>query len=98
MELFHKFILGSCGSGEYECSHDRCIDDSLTCNGWNPCGDWSDCPLAVGAIVGIVSGSICFVVVLSVAVCCGCRRRRRLVMLINTCFRFCLFNLITHFS
>lgn len=48
------------------------------CNGYNPCGDHSDCAaeiIAGGVIAGIVVGSICFIVVLA-AVAIVCRRRR----------------------
>ena len=51
-------ILGSCRNFEYRCSNDRCIDDSVNCNGLNPCGDFSDCHLSGAAIAGIVTGSV----------------------------------------
>ena len=42
--LLLLFIIGVCDSFfEYGCDNGRCIDDSLTCNGYNPCGDHSDC-------------------------------------------------------
>lgn len=34
---------GECRSDEYSCTNGRCIDQSLKCNGFNPCGDDSDC-------------------------------------------------------
>ena len=41
MIIFH--ISGVCDSWEYNCDNGRCIDNSLTCNGYNSCGDYSDC-------------------------------------------------------
>ncbi|KAK3589328.1 hypothetical protein CHS0354_026986 [Potamilus streckersoni] len=54
--IFNAFDKGTCQEGEYKCSNDHCIAEELMCNGHNPCGDHSDCPLSVGAIVGIVLG------------------------------------------
>ena len=50
--------IGKCHSFEYRCSNDRCIDNSVNCNGLNPCGDFSDCHLSGAAIAGIVVGSM----------------------------------------
>ena len=37
------FFAGPCISDEYHCNNNRCIPVALTCNGYNPCGDYSDC-------------------------------------------------------
>ena len=50
-------ILGVCRSDEFSCANGRCIDQSLKCNGYNPCGDGSDCTdLHNGYIMTIVFG------------------------------------------
>lgn len=76
--ILTSYHTGICYSYEYSCSNGRCIDDSLTCNGYNPCGDYSDCSivLATGSIAGIVVGCIFFVIVISIVMVVVCRRRR----------------------
>ncbi|KAL4234514.1 hypothetical protein ACF0H5_006157 [Mactra antiquata] len=37
---FHE---GPCRSFEHQCLNGRCIMNELVCNGYNPCGDFSDC-------------------------------------------------------
>lgn len=56
--VFTAFHTGNCRSYEYRCSNGRCIDDGVNCNGFNPCGDYSDCRLSAAAIAGIVIGSV----------------------------------------
>ena len=54
--------LGECRSDEFSCANGRCIDQSLKCNGYNPCGDGSDCPsLHRGYIMAIVFGILALV-------------------------------------
>ena len=36
-------ISGRCNETEYKCDNNRCINEDLKCNGFNPCGDYSDC-------------------------------------------------------
>lgn len=68
-------------SYEYNCGNGRCIDDSLSCNGYKSCGDGNSCHwLSSGAVAGIVIGALAgmaLVVTLIVVLCC-CRRRRKL--------------------
>ncbi|XP_053376169.1 cubilin-like [Mercenaria mercenaria] len=73
-----SYHTGLCYSYEYSCDNGRCISDSLTCNGYNPCGDYSDCSVIIagGAIAGIAIGSVVFVTILSVVIVIMCRRRR----------------------
>ncbi|XP_052802941.1 low-density lipoprotein receptor-related protein 12-like [Mya arenaria] len=54
------FHTGNCKSKEYHCNNGRCIADSLVCNGYNPCGDDSDCILTGTEIVGIIVGTLVF--------------------------------------
>ncbi|WAR03059.1 hypothetical protein MAR_009617, partial [Mya arenaria] len=68
-----------CDSSEYECSNGRCIDNSITCNGYNPCGDYSDCSLSAGSITGIVAGCLSFAFVVFIVTAIFCRRRRLLL-------------------
>ena len=44
-------LPGICYSYEHSCSNGRCIDDSLACNGYNPCGDYSDCDVVLTGII-----------------------------------------------
>ncbi|XP_045173408.2 low-density lipoprotein receptor-related protein 12-like [Mercenaria mercenaria] len=38
-----QYHTGSCDANEQSCRNGRCITSSLVCNGYNPCGDNSDC-------------------------------------------------------
>lgn len=74
--IITSYHTGACHSSEYDCDNGRCIADSLTCNGNNPCGDHSDCEgLTVGGIAGVVIGGIAFTIIIIVIVVV-CRRRR----------------------
>ena len=77
-------FAGYCDSWEISCDNGRCIDDSLRCNGYNPCGDYSDCQLSVGEISGIAVGAVvCFIITLAIIVVCVRRRRRYVVSYLN---------------
>lgn len=45
IKLAIAIISGPCRSYEHQCSNGRCIMNELVCNGHNPCGDFSDCPV-----------------------------------------------------
>ncbi|KAH3884274.1 low-density lipoprotein receptor-related protein 3-like [Dreissena polymorpha] len=57
--IITSYHTGICDPDEYSCSNGRCVENYLTCNGYNPCGDHSDCALTVGGIAGIAVGSVC---------------------------------------
>ncbi|KAK3579797.1 hypothetical protein CHS0354_022106 [Potamilus streckersoni] len=68
-----------CDSWEIRCDNGRCIQDEMNYNGYNPCGDHSDCKLPVGSIVGIVIGSLAglaiVMTVIVVSICCYRRHK-----------------------
>ena len=72
-------VTGVCNEDEFSCGNGRCVSDGLVCNGYNPCGDYTDCSsdLAAGAIAGIIIGSIFFFVIVSVLAGVSIRRARR---------------------
>ncbi|KAL3858919.1 hypothetical protein ACJMK2_009168 [Sinanodonta woodiana] len=51
--IFSSFHMGGCETYEYQCDNGRCIDDAINCNGYNPCGDSSDCHLSSHEVAGI---------------------------------------------
>ncbi|KAK3576103.1 hypothetical protein CHS0354_032228 [Potamilus streckersoni] len=79
--IFNAFDVGICESWETRCNNGHCIQDEMNCNGYNPCGDHSDCKLPVGSIVGIVIGSLAglaiLLTVIVVSICCYRRRKFR---------------------
>ncbi|KAL3857569.1 hypothetical protein ACJMK2_012259 [Sinanodonta woodiana] len=77
--IITPFHLGDCDADEYKCHNSRCIDESNFCNGYNPCGDYSDCALGGGAIAGIVIATVAVVTAIIVTVIC-CVRKRRLAI------------------
>ncbi|WAR11657.1 LRP12-like protein [Mya arenaria] len=50
--VFTAYHTGYCYSYEYSCDNGRCISEDSNCNGYDPCGDQSDCRLGVGEITG----------------------------------------------
>ncbi|KAL3887891.1 hypothetical protein ACJMK2_000279 [Sinanodonta woodiana] len=75
--VFNSFDVGTCAAWETRCDNGHCIRDEMNCNGYNPCGDHSDCNLTVGSIVGIVIGSLAgLAILLAVSVVLICRHRR----------------------
>ncbi|XP_067652238.1 neuropilin and tolloid-like protein 2 [Haliotis asinina] len=82
---FKNAINGVCPSGRFDCDNDRCISNTLTCNGYDDCGDDSDeeygcstITITTGSIAGIAVGAIVFIIIV-VSLSIGARiyRRRR---------------------
>lgn len=67
-----RYRYGECRSDEYTCDNGRCIDQSLQCNGFNPCGDGSDCkrlhPGWKAAIAASTLGLVMLVIIIVQAV------------------------------
>ncbi|XP_067651710.1 neuropilin and tolloid-like protein 2 [Haliotis asinina] len=78
---FNTADNGTCSASRFVCDNDLCISNSLTCNGYNDCGDDSDeiydCRLSGGAIAGIAVGVIVFLVICTFFAVVGRARRRR---------------------
>ncbi|KAK3598882.1 hypothetical protein CHS0354_036185 [Potamilus streckersoni] len=78
--IFNCYDVGSCDSFEYKCDNGWCINNDLNCNGYNPCGDNSDCQmkLSTGAVIGIVIGCIVLVgLTISMVICIYCCMHRK---------------------
>ncbi|XP_046550345.1 low-density lipoprotein receptor-related protein 12-like [Haliotis rubra] len=80
---FKNALLGVCTANRFMCDNDRCISNTLTCNGYNDCGDDTDedyncSTFTTGSIAGIAVGAIVFIIIL-VSLSIGARiyRRRR---------------------
>jgi hypothetical protein len=93
------FSTGICYTDEYACSNGHCIANNISCNGFNPCGDYSDCGNNVisgsssrvfnvgGIIGGVISAVTALVIIVIVAVVVVKRQNRRpCVCLILTLF------------
>ncbi|XP_059141935.1 uncharacterized protein LOC131929650 [Physella acuta] len=70
--LFSAFNSDTCDTEkEFCCDNGRCVDESMTCDGYDDCGDDSDeddgCMFSTGVIAGIAVGS-CVAMMLMVAV------------------------------
>ena len=81
---------GYCYTWETECSNGKCIDDDIACNGFNPCGDESDCRArTIAIIIGASVGGVVFVILLiSIGVCIYCAKRRNVASagyVVSTC-------------
>lgn len=68
-----------CYDNEFQCrSTQRCISDSLKCDTFEDCADASDeCTLSIAAVIGISVGGVLVVVIVTGAIYCYCRQKRR---------------------
>ncbi|XP_059150786.1 uncharacterized protein LOC131937406 [Physella acuta] len=70
-ETFSRNATGYCASGQFDCERQNiCISRSLTCNGYDDCGNDLDetdgCSLPPGIIGGIAAGIFVFIVLVIV--------------------------------
>lgn len=74
-----RYRYGVCRSDEYACDNGRCIDESLQCYGYNPCGDGSDCKrLHPGYIWTAIVGSISLcLLIINIILCVTVFKMRR---------------------
>lgn len=76
------YFSGYCFADEFSCDNGRCVGNSVTCNGYNPCGDHSDCSSHIdvhvegGVVAGIVVGGVVFTAFIVLVVIIALRRRR----------------------
>lgn len=80
------FSAGGCRSYEHQCASGICIMEELVCNGHNPCGDMSDCPVTPTEAAeeeshvikaAIITASIfCVGMVIGTVVFCRCYHKR----------------------
>ncbi|KAK3088718.1 hypothetical protein FSP39_022962 [Pinctada imbricata] len=72
--LLTTFHEGPCGEEEFRCTNGRCINERLTCDGMNNCGDHSDeCNLSPSVVLGIVS-SVILITILGIGIILYIRR------------------------
>ncbi|ESO84878.1 hypothetical protein LOTGIDRAFT_236088 [Lottia gigantea] len=74
---------GFCDDTEFQCDNFECINNLLTCDGNNNCGDNSDegsvCFWTIGTIAGIgIGGGVLFMIVV-IIIAVSCRRKQRVV-------------------
>ncbi|XP_059150787.1 uncharacterized protein LOC131937407 [Physella acuta] len=79
-EVFERDQTGHCQSHQFDCQRDSiCIDESLTCNGFDDCGNERDeqlsCNKSLAFIGGIVVAAVVGVVLVVVLVLVICRQR-----------------------
>ncbi|XP_046333625.2 neuropilin and tolloid-like protein 1 [Haliotis rufescens] len=81
---FGSASAGTCSGNRFVCDNFRCVSNTLTCNGFDDCGDNSDeidgCSSITwntGSIAGIAVGAIVFIVIVVVLSFVGRVYRRR---------------------
>ena len=88
--IITRYHEGFCKHTEFQCHNKRCINSSLVCDGFNPCGDQSDCQtpepdhdvvlvLHLGGILGVAGGAVLLILVVVIVCVVITRRRRRRV-------------------
>uniref|UniRef100_A0A2C9KWQ8 CUB domain-containing protein n=2 Tax=Biomphalaria glabrata TaxID=6526 RepID=A0A2C9KWQ8_BIOGL len=68
-EVYIKNDSQGCSNGFFNCDRQNiCVDNQLTCNGYNDCGNDRDedinCKLTAGVIAGIVVGGVIFILII----------------------------------
>ena len=88
--IITRYHDGFCKNTEFQCQNQRCINNSLVCGGYNPCGDHSDCQtpepdhgvvlvLHLGGILGVAGGAVLLILIVVLVCVIVTRRRRRRV-------------------
>ncbi|BFZ08520.1 hypothetical protein BsWGS_11559 [Bradybaena similaris] len=71
----------SCAAGYFDCENNYCVNNEVTCNGYDDCGNNKDeedsCGLSPGAVSGIVVGSVVLFPLLVYLICVFAAKNKR---------------------